>query len=48
MTRKPTIYDALAEKLGRNPTHAEIKAECIRIIEEGRLQMIERNVKVGK
>lgn len=29
--RKPTIYEALAEKLGRVPTNAELKAEVERI-----------------
>jgi hypothetical protein len=29
-----TIYDALAAKLGRKPTHAEIKTEVRRIIGE--------------
>jgi hypothetical protein len=29
-----TIYDALAAKLGRKPTHDEIKAEVKRILGE--------------
>jgi len=29
-----TIYEALRAKLGREPTHAEIVAECRRIIRE--------------
>jgi hypothetical protein len=37
--RKPTIWEALASKLGREPTNAEAKAECLRILEEA---MIER------
>ena len=32
-----TIYEALAKKLGRKPTHAEVKAEVKRILEEGKL-----------
>jgi hypothetical protein len=30
-----TIYDALAKRLGREPTSAEVKAEVQRIKEEG-------------
>lgn len=29
-----TIYDALAEKLGRKPTHEEIRTEVKRILGE--------------
>jgi len=29
--RKPTIYEALAVKLGRTPTNAELKADVERI-----------------
>ena len=36
--RKPTIYEALATKLGRAPTNAELNAECRRIIHEGWLE----------
>ena len=32
--RKPTIYEALREKLGREPTNAELKADVERIKEE--------------
>ena len=32
--RKPTIYEALAAKLGRNPTDAELKADVQRIKDE--------------
>lgn len=32
--RKPTIYEALCEKLGRAPTNAEIKADIQRINDE--------------
>lgn len=34
MTRKPTIYEALRAKLGREPTHAELKADVQRILDE--------------
>jgi hypothetical protein len=30
--RKPTIYEALKQKLGREPTHAELKADVKRIL----------------
>jgi hypothetical protein len=33
--RKPTIYEALQGKLGRNPTNAELKADVERIKGEG-------------
>ena len=32
--RKPTIWEALAMKLGREPTHNEACAEVKRILEE--------------
>ncbi len=32
---RPTIYDALRERLKREPTNAELKAEVQRILEEG-------------
>lgn len=31
-TRKPTIYEALKAKLGREPTHEELKADVRRIL----------------
>jgi len=31
---KPTIYQALAEKLGRTPTNTELKADVERIKQE--------------
>lgn len=34
MERKPTIYEALEVKLGRKPTHAEVKADVVRILRE--------------
>ena len=32
--RKPTIYEALKQKLGREPSNAELKADVIRILQE--------------
>ena len=32
--RKPTIYEALRTKLGREPTDAEVKADVRRIMDE--------------
>ena len=32
MTRKPTIWEALAARLGREPSHAEACAEVRRIL----------------
>jgi 8-oxo-dGTP pyrophosphatase MutT (NUDIX family) len=37
-TRKPTIYEALREKLGREPTNAELKQDVERIKSEGMMQ----------
>jgi hypothetical protein len=34
--RKPTIWEALAARLGREPTNAEANAEVRRILREGR------------
>lgn len=34
-TRKPTIYAALRTKLGREPTHNELKADVRRILSDG-------------
>jgi hypothetical protein len=34
--RKPTIYEALRDKLGREPTNAELRDDCRRIIAAGR------------
>ena len=30
--RKPTIYEALRAKLGREPSNDELRDECLRII----------------
>lgn len=35
---KPTIYEVMKAKLGREPTNAELSAECRRIIYEGWLE----------
>lgn len=37
--RKPTIYEALREKLGREPTNAELKADVERIKREAYEEM---------
>ena len=34
MSRKPTIWEALAEKLGREPTNKEASDEVKRILRE--------------
>ena len=36
---KPTIYEALATKLGRTPTASELKADFNRILQEGVIEM---------
>ncbi len=40
--RKPTIYEALATKLGREPTPAELKADFNRILQDGLIEMAEQ------
>ena len=40
--RKPTIYEALRDKLQREPTATELKAEMARISEEGLIERAER------
>lgn len=37
--RKPTIYEALAEKLGREPTNAELRADVERIKTESLVEL---------
>lgn len=37
--RKPTIYEALKMKLGREPTNAELRADVERIKEEGLIEI---------
>lgn len=34
---KPTIYEALRDKLGREPTNAECRDECRRVIADATL-----------
>lgn len=41
MTRKPTIYEALRAKLGREPTNAELKADVERILDEALVEQAE-------
>jgi hypothetical protein len=38
-TRKPTIYEALATKLGRTPSASELKADVQRILQEGLIEI---------
>lgn len=40
--RKPTIYEVLRDKIGREPTHAELKAEVSRILIEARCELAEQ------
>jgi hypothetical protein len=39
VSRKPTIYEALATKLGRTPTASELKADFQRILRDGLVEM---------
>jgi len=41
MACKPTIYEALRAKLGREPTHRELCADVRRILAEGAMEMAE-------
>jgi len=34
--KKLTIWEVLQARLGRNPTNAECRAECLRILAEAR------------
>lgn len=40
-THKPTIWEALAARLGREPTHAEARDEVRRILSDGLAQLAE-------
>jgi hypothetical protein len=40
MNRKPTIWEALAARLGREPTNAEAKEEVCRILREARAERL--------
>jgi hypothetical protein len=37
-TKQPTIYDALKEKLGREPTHTELCNDVLRILQSAKKQ----------
>jgi hypothetical protein len=37
-----TIYEALKIKLGREPSHAELKADVHRILQDGLVEMAEK------
>jgi hypothetical protein len=37
--RSPTIYEVLREKLGREPTNAELKADVQRILQESTVEL---------
>ena len=37
--RKPTIYEALAAKLNREPSNTELKADVQRILTDGLVEM---------
>lgn len=39
MSRKPTIYEALRDKLGREPTASELVAEVKRIMSEVKIDL---------
>jgi hypothetical protein len=39
--KQPTIYEALAEKLGREPTNKEICADVKRILTDGLIERAE-------
>jgi hypothetical protein len=42
MAKNPTIWEALATKLGREPTHAEACAEVKRILNDAMVEAAER------
>lgn len=42
MNRKPTIYEALREKLGREPTAVELRADFRRILIEVVIELAEK------
>ncbi len=39
---KETIYEALKRKLGREPTHTELKADVLRILREALISSTEK------
>lgn len=42
MARKPTIYEALRDKIGREPTHNELTAEVKRILAEASEEIMQK------
>ena len=40
--RKPTIWEKLTEKLGREPTHREACDDVKRILDEGLVELAEK------
>lgn len=46
--RKPTIYEALRTKLGREPTNAEVKADVSRILREAHDESAQERAASGK
>jgi hypothetical protein len=46
--RKPTIWEALAEKLGREPTNAEANAEVRRILQKNADELLVSRAMAGK
>ncbi len=40
--RKPTIYEALAARLGREPSNKELTAEVKRILSEAYVELAQR------
>lgn len=47
-TRKPTVYDTLAHRLGRPPTHAEQVREVSRILFEAREALMIADAEAGR
>lgn len=45
--KTPTIYQALRDKLKREPTNEEIKADCLRILREGAQEINQRKRRVN-
>lgn len=45
LTERKTVYHVLREKLGREPTHAELIADVKRILADGMREMADATVK---
>lgn len=45
--RKPTIYQVLKEKLGREPSNTELNVEVKRILKEGAEEDLQRRAAKG-